>query len=453
MDQHDREARAEQARGIAADLGERGIAAIAVTWVDTSGVTRVKTVPTARLGHAAAWGIGASPVFDVYLVDDSAVTGRFAGGPAGDLRLHPDLDRLTALAAQPGWAWAPADRYQQDGTPHPGDPRLLAQQAVTRLADTGLTAQVAFEVEWCVSRGDGDEFVPASSGPAYGMARLVELPDYLRGVLEALSAQGIAVEQLHPEYAVGQFEVSVAATDPVGAADLLVLVRETLRAVGHRHGLRTTFAPKVVAGGVGNGGHVHLSLWRDGTNLMSDGDGWHGLTELAEAFGGGILDRLPGLLAIGAPSVASYLRLVPSHWAGPYRCWGWENREAALRLVSGEAGHGQRAANLEVKCFDGAANPYLVVAGLLAAGTAGIAEQAALPEPIQVDPASLPEGTVQRLPASLGEAATAFEADPALRKAFGEELVDTVLTVRRGELALFDGLSAEEVVARTRWRY
>ncbi|QFU91353.1 glutamine synthetase family protein [Amycolatopsis sp. YIM 10] len=453
MDQHDREARAQQARGIAADLGERGIAAVVVTWVDTSGITRAKAVPTARLGHAAAWGIGASPVFDAFLVDDSAVSGRFAGGPAGDLRLHPDLDRLTALAAQPGWAWAPADRYQQDGTPHPADPRLLARQAVARLAEHGLTAQVAFEIEWCVSRGDGDEFVPASSGPAYGMSRITDLPDYLRELLEALSAQGIAVEQLHPEYAVGQFEVSVAATDPVGAADLLVLVRETVRAVGHRHGLRTTFAPKVVAGGVGNGGHVHLSLWRDGTNLMSDGDGWHGLTEQAEAFAGGILDRLPGLLAIGAPSVASYLRLVPSHWAGPFRCWGWENREAALRLVSGVTGNGQRAANLEIKAFDGAANPYLVVAALLVAGTTGIGEQAALPEPIQVDPASLPEGTVQRLPTQLEAAVAAFEADPALRKALGEELVDTVVTVRRGEVALFDGRSAEEIVARTRWRY
>ncbi|MGC7098856.1 glutamine synthetase family protein [Amycolatopsis lurida] len=453
MDQHDREARAQQARGIAADLGERGVAAVAVTWVDTSGITRVKAVPTARLGHAAAWGIGASPVFDAFLIDDSAVSGRFAGGPAGDLRLHPDLDRLTVLAAQPGWAWAPADRYQQDGTPHPADPRLLARQAVARLAEHGLTAQVAFEIEWCVSRGDGDEFVPASSGPAYGMSRITDLPDYLRELLEALSAQGIAVEQLHPEYAVGQFEVSVAATDPVGAADLLVLVRETVRAVGRHHGLRTTFAPKVVAGGVGNGGHVHLSLWRDGTNLMSDGDGWHGLTEQAEAFAGGILDRLPGLLAIGAPSVASYLRLVPSHWAGPFRCWGWENREAALRLVSGVTGHGQRAANLEIKAFDGAANPYLVVAALLVAGTTGIGEQAALPEPIQVDPASLPEGTVQRLPTQLEAAVAAFEADPALRKALGEELVDTVVTVRRGEVALFDGRSAEEIVARTRWRY
>ncbi len=106
-----------------------------------------------------------------------------------------------------------------------------------------------------------------TTGPAYGMARLVENTDYLRDVLAALSAQGVEVLQIHPEYAAGQFEVSVAPSDPVGAADLAVLVRETVRAVSLRHGLTASFAPVVDPAGVGNGGHLHLSLWRDGRNL------------------------------------------------------------------------------------------------------------------------------------------------------------------------------------------
>jgi glutamine synthetase len=443
--------RAEHARRIAADLAARGVVGAAVTWVDTSGVTRVKAVPLARLEHAAAWGIGASPVFDTFLLDDSLVSGRFAGGPVGDLRLHPDLSRVTVLAAQPGWAWAPADRYRQDGTVHPLDSRSLARREVDRLAGRGFSLRAAFEVEWCVSSGTGDEFVPACQGPAYGMARLIELSDYVRAVLDALAAQGVAVEQIHPEYAAGQYEVSVAAQDPVGAADTAVLVRETIRAVSIRHGVRATFAPKVLADGVGNGGHVHLSLWRDGANLMASGDGRYGLTRAAEHFIAGILARLPALLAIGAPSVGSYLRLIPSHWAGAFACWGLENREAAMRFVAGATGDGSRAANIEVKCFDLAANPYLLVAALIAAGRAGLDAGAGLPEPIEVDPATL-EG-VTPLPATLGDAVAAFESDPVLTEALGAALVDTVAAVRRGEMSLFDGATAEEIAARSRWRY
>jgi glutamine synthetase len=184
---------------------------------------------------------------------------------------------------------------------------------------------------------------------------------------------------------------------------------------------------------------------------MADGEGRFGLTPAGEAFAAGILSRLPALLAIGAPSVASYLRLVPSHWAGAYACWGLENREAALRFVTGAVGNRSEAANLEVKCFDAAANPYLVMAALIAAGRAGLASQGTLPEPVDVDPVLL-DG-VPPLPSSLGAAVEAFEADTALREALGEALIDTIAVVRRGEIAVFDGMEPEEIAARTRWKH
>ena len=244
MDQQERARRASAARQAAGDLAARDVSGVAVTWVDTSGVTRVKAVPLARLEHAAAWGIGMSPVFDAFLLDDSIVTGRYAGGPVGDLRLHPDLGRLTVLTAVPGWAWAPADRYDQEGEPHPLDARGLAAREVARLSASGLSVKAAFEVEWAVSVGDGDDFTPACAGPAYGMTRLTERAGYLRDLVEALSAAGVAVEQIHPEYAAGQYEVSVAPEEPVGAADTFVLVRETIRAVSQNHGLRASFSPR-----------------------------------------------------------------------------------------------------------------------------------------------------------------------------------------------------------------
>jgi len=253
-------------------------------------------------------------------------------------------------------------------------------------------------------------------------------------------------------------EISISPNDPVGAADDSVLVRQTIRAVSQRFGLQASFAPSVVAGSVGNGGHVHLSLWRDGQNLLAGGPGRYGITSEGEAFAGGILAALPALTAVGAPSVASYLRLVPSHWAGAYQCWGRENREAALRLVTGSTGEQDVRANLEVKCFDLAANPYLVVGSLLAAGLAGLESGAMLPaetpgDPVGMADAELAERGVVRLPQSLGEAADAFEANDVLREAMGDPLFEAILAVRRAETELFADASPDDVVARTRWRW
>jgi glutamine synthetase len=456
VDTTEREARADAARRVQASLEEQGIIAVATTFVDNSGITRVKAVPVARLPHLAAWGVGISTSFDRFRLDDWIVGPVDGSAPVGDLRIIPDLRRIVALAGQPGWAWAPGDRYNQSGDAHPQCGRLLLQQQCDELADHGITVKATFEIEWVVSDGDGDDFTPAVTGPGYGMTRLVGLSDYSRDVVAALVAEGVSVEQFHPEYAASQLEVSIAAEDPVGAADTSVLVRSTVRAVGATYGLRTSFSPKVAVPGVGNGGHVHLSLWRDGSNLMAGGDSVFGLSSDGEAFSAGVLRRLPALLAIGAPGPVSYLRLLPSHWAGVYACWGLENREAAMRMVTGSSGSGPWAANMEVKCFDLHANPYLLLAGLLAAGSAGMADGARLPEPVDVDPASLDDSVlaergITRLPTSLAEAVDAFEADDVLPAAFGPALTESIVVLRRSEIELFDGIDDAELAAATRW--
>ena len=162
VDEQQRDAQAAQASAARQHLADRGVVGVAATWVDNSGVTRVKAVPLAKLESAARWGIGASPVFDAFLPDDVIVAGRVAGGPVGDLRLHPDLDRLVVLQAQPGWAWAPAVRYRQDGEVHPQDQRSKAIQAVAALAEAGYTAKMAFELEWALST-TAPEFTPAAT--------------------------------------------------------------------------------------------------------------------------------------------------------------------------------------------------------------------------------------------------------------------------------------------------
>lgn len=448
----DREQAYTRARQEAERLTADGIQGIVLTWVDNAGLTRVKSVPTARLPHAARRGVGMSPVFDVYLVDDSMTTSRHIGGPDGDLRLFPDLDRLTPLAAQPGWAWAPADRYAQSGVDHPACQRLFAQRMTERARQRGLTVRMGFETEWVVTEGEPAQDTPRypTAGPAYGMARVVDLSDYLAGLLDALRVQRVEVFQLHPEYSPGQFEVSVAPADPVGAADLAVLVRETIRAHSTRSGLAPLFGPVVEAGGVGNGRHLHLSLWQGDRNLCRDGDGPHGMTATSEAFLAGVLRELPALLAIGAPSPASYLRLEPSRWAGAYQCWGLENREAALRFITG-APDDPGGANAEIKCFDPAANPYLVVGAVIAAGLAGLDSGLTLPLPVSGDPAV--GGRERRLPTSLLTALEHFEDSMVLREALGDPLFESIAAVRRAEAALFEKATPQEIAAATRGRY
>jgi glutamine synthetase len=427
------------------------VRAVALTWVDNAGITRVKAVPAARLGHAAAWGVGMSPVFDVFLVDDSITTSRYVGGPAGDLRLYPDLDRVTVLAGQPGWAWAPVDRLTQEGEPYPCCQRTLARRTAESAAAQGLELSMAFEIEWYLGSGDA---TPACSGPAYGMTRLVELSDYVDSLLAALDGQGVPVDQFHPEYAAGQLELSVAAADPVLAADRTVLVRQTIQAVSRAHGYRASFAPVVVAGQVGNGQHLHFSARRDGRPLFAGGDRRYGLTGPGEAVLAGLLNRLPALCAISTPSAASYLRLIPQHWAAPYQCWGLENREAALRLVTGSVGERDEAANAELKCCDGSANPYLVVAAITAIAAASVDRALRLPPEVPGDPALLPEPEQPpRLPRSIGEAVEALRTDDLLPALLGEELLEAFCAVRLAEAALFADRAPEAVAEAGRWRY
>ncbi|MEU6283288.1 glutamine synthetase family protein [Streptomyces sp. NPDC047028] len=446
---------------LTADLTARDVHGIVLAYVDTTGVCRVKTVPTARLERAVSWGVGMSPVFDTFLADDSIVTTDVLGSPDGDLRLYPDLDQLVPLAAQRGWAWAPVDRITQEGERHPGCARTFLRRIVTDAAERhGIAFKAAVEIEWCVGVGPAADgaFVPAVRGPAYGAIRQTGLSDYTAALLAACAAQDIDVDQLHPEYAPGQFEISVGALDPVAAADRSVLVRQTIRAVAERHGLTVSFAPAVSAEGVGNGGHLHLSAWRDGANLHAGGEGRYGMTAEAESFTAGILARLPALTAVTAPSPASYLRLRPSQWAGVFTAWGRETREAALRVVTGTAGRRAHDANLEVKPVDLAANPYLALGCVIAAGLDGVTAALPLGEEITGDPARYgPDEAaalgVRRLPTSLPEAVEAFRTDDVLRAALGPVLADAVTAVRLGETAAVDGLDDARVAAAYRWAY
>jgi glutamine synthetase len=428
------------------------VSAVATTFVDHSGAARVKTVPLTGLARAARSGLGFSPVIDAFTSDGGIDGASPLGVPDGDLRMVPDLSQLAVLLTPAGWAWAPGDRFWQDGTVYPGCQRSFARAQVAAGLRKGISALMAFELEWMVGE-DEDEFHPAMTGTGYGLSRLVGAADYVREVIESLEAAGVSVEQVHPEYGPGQFEVSVAAQDPVSAADTNVLVKLIISAVSAQHGWRPAFGPAVLTDNVGNGSHLHASFWQDGSNLLAGGPGRYGLTERGESMIAGLLDSLPALLAIGAPMPASYLRLQPSRWAGVYQVWGKENREAAVRFIEGGPSS-PGAANVELKCFDSSANPYLLAGAVMAVALAAADGQASLPDEVSGDPAVKGHPQAKeavRLPTSLDEALKALEADNLLRSAAGETLINTFAASRRAEIGLAEGKSDEQIVAQSRW--
>jgi glutamine synthetase len=450
---------------VARRLAAAGVESVALAVVGPDGVTRVKVIPVRRFEEVARNGVGLSTVFSVFLVNDGITSIPEIDGPAGDTRLIPDPASAVALAASPGWAMAAVDQRDQDGNTWPPCGRSFARRMLERLDDAGFELRGAYELEfflgWRPQAGEPDEPdpIPAHSGPGYSAPVLSDQEPFAGDLIRALEAQGTGVMQFHPEYSTGQFELSMPHRPGIALADANLVTRHTVRAVARSHGMAVSFAPVVFAGRVGNGDHLHFSLWnRRGRNAFDGGDGPQGMTKQAESFAAGILASLPAITGVSCPSVGSYLRLQPHRWSGPWACWGLENREAGLRFVSGMRGDRPAEANLEIKPVDGSSNPYLVLGAVIAAGLDGLERDLRLPDPVTVDPASLSAAErrkrgVAQLPSSLSAAIAELERSEVLRDAMGDMLFDSFLATRKGELEAFDGMDDEAVVRAHRWRY
>jgi glutamine synthetase len=450
----------DEIRATAQALSEAGVKAVMLSLIDNAGMHRVKCIPLERLADAVTSGVGLATLVSVWLVHDlfAATMAVDPDEPSADLRLIPDLSACAPLAAQPGWAWCPVDQFDQEGQPWGACSRLFLKGMVARLAERGVTLRGAFELEWFVGIDGDPDPIPLNRGPAYSAIATTSAP-FLLDLVDALTAEGIAVQQFHPEYSPGQFEMSIGPMDALEAADATVLFRQTIRGVTASHGLVTSFSPKVSAQALGNGAHLHFSLWnRETVNLLAGGSAVLGMHEAGESFVAGVLDELPALLAVTAPSVVSYLRLKPGVSSGAYRAWGRENREAALRFITGMVGGRDRSTNVEFKPIDLAANPYLAIGAIIAAGLEGIEKSLRLPPPTTRAPASLTEDErrelgIDRLPESLDEAVSRMEASSVLRTAMGDLLFETFLATRRKEWEAFGQLDDESMIRAHRWRY
>ncbi len=441
----------------ASNLRGAGVRLLRGTFADAGGVLRAKQVPISRAGAFHSPGLGASPVWVIFCIDDGiAFTENF--GAVGDMRLRADLE--AAVDIGDGVAWAPLELFDQDGAPMSFCPRgiLRGQQAA---AETdGLSVLAAAEIELVLfgaAAASGDAAAAGSGGPAYGLRPLMEQAPFLDDVHRDFDDAGLAIEQLHAEYGTGQIELSIAPAAPLQAADANVLARILLGRAARRHGLAVSFSPKVFAEGIGNGAHVHLSFWRGAEPLFSGGDGPHGLTDDGGAIIGALVKHMPEVVGALAPSLLSDARLQPGHWSGAFACWGLENREAAVRLVAGTSGN-PRGANIEVKCIDASANPYIANAVLLGVALKGLADHDPLPPEMTLDPGSLSDDEraangIVRIGESQAESLDALEASAVAQDILGAGLMEALLAVRRHEVEIAKEATPAELVERFRFAW
>jgi glutamine synthetase len=420
-----------------------GLKLVRFLYCDNDGMIRGKASSVSSLADRLETGIGLTLAMQAFTLLDhlAPVEGM---GPVGEIRLVPDPSTFVVAPYAPKTGVMLVDMISLDGTPYAADGRAFLRRMIARAAERDLELVAAFEPEWSLARKEGDTFVPLDESGCFTTYGMNTAGPVILDIIEALEAQGIPVEQYYAELGWGQQELSVTHAPAMTAADRHVLYRETVRGVALKHGLYASFAPKPWADQAGNGCHLHFSGWnRDRTvNRFYAADGPYGLSLLARQFMAGVLEHIPGLVALTCASVNSYRRLQPQMWASAYRAWGPDNREGALRVASTFWGHEAESSNVELKSSDSSANPYLALGGVIAAGLDGIERRLELPTPVNVDPHSLSEEQrraigAERLPTSLREALDNLNHDRVLAEALGERLLTSYASVKQLDIEAF----------------
>lgn len=418
---------------------EEGVQLVRFIYCDNSGVIRGKATHVDRLAARMRQGIGLTVAMQSFTSSESIAPG--AGfGPVGEIRLLPDPDTFTLLPYSPGNARLIADMYKLDRTPWENCPRSFLKRMVERAAGLGLRIKAAFESEFSLAVETDEGYEPFDRSLCFSTVGMDSADEYISDLVDALTRQGIGVEQYYAELGAGQQELSVTYDDALRAADNQMTVRDTARGVAMKHGLIASFAPKPFADEAGNGCHIHFSAWNTAgdENLFFDAGDRYDLSETGYRFVAGVLRHLPGLVGLTAPSMNSYRRLQPHSWSSAYTCFGPDNREAPVRIASGFWGDEMRSVNLELKPSDSSHNPYLALGGLIAAGLDGIEKELAPPEPVLTDPGDMDEteraaAGIARLPTTLKDATDALADDEVLTTAMGEVLAREYLLIKTAD--------------------
>lgn len=408
---------------------------ICLQFTDVTGVVKSLDIPVNRLEVAIEEGIW---------FDGSSVEG-FARIQESDMRLMPDVGTYCILPwSQPERRRARifCDIYLPNGTPFPGDPRGVLKRALARVAERGWQFNIGPEPEFFLLRRNGPDAihpVPHDVGGYFDFSASDEAQRVRASLMAALANMGLEIEMGHHEVALGQHEIDFRFSDALKAADNVVTLKYTIRALAAQEGLIATFMPKPIFGMNGSGMHTHQSIFDlDGKNLFFDGEDEHYLSPLAYGFIAGQIEHARALAAIVAPTVNSYKRIVPGYEAPVYVCWATINRSAMIRIPSYSEGR-ESSIRVELRFPDPSCNPYLAFAAMLAAGLDGIDRDLSCPPPVnnvniyEMDKRDLQKRGISQLPGSLAEALRELEGDPVIKDTLGTEAYTAFTRAKQAE--------------------
>ena len=417
------------------DLGERGIDVLRVMFSDVLGIPRSKDILVSQLDKACHNG----PAFSQG-VWTTTTGGEFheANGIASDglqdffTQIVPST--ISPLAWEPGVAYVIGDAFNPDGKPNMMSPRSVLQKVIESYQALGLHPVVGPELEFYISNKDENgKFVRSleQTGRVYMTGTLVDPDGDFLHLMRMLDSLNIGAFAGNHEFSPAQYEVNLWHSEALDAADRTFFFKTAVKDIIAKRGKHATFLGKPWSDEGGSGFHLHFSVTdADGINKMHDGRG--NLSPAAKMLIAGITKHANALTAFTNPTINSFKRLGPDTLA-PYRSnWGYDNRSCMVR-VPPERGQGTR---LEVRVGDGAANPYLVIAAILAAGLDGIVNEMECP-PDAVGMAYDNEGA-EILPVSFTQSLDALEVDDALRNQLSQELVNVFMVLKRDEIARYE---------------
>jgi len=357
----------------------------------------------------------------------------------GDFGMKPDLSSLRLLPWQQGAAMVLCDVQHHDGSLVDEAPRSVLRRQVERLARQGMICNAASELEFFLFNNTfHDAFVAGYSGltPSsdyridYHTMQTTRDEPIMRAIRRQMPGAGVAVESTKGEWGKGQHEVNFVYDQPLPMADGHVVFKQGAKEIAEQQGKCLSFMPKIFASEAGNSCHIHMSIWREGSNLFWDAAGDRPSTYFRQ-FLGGLMRYCRELSVLLAPTVNAYKRYQPGSWAPTKMAWAHDNRTTGFRVV----GHGG-SHRIENRMPGGDANPYLAFAAMIAAGLAGVEEGLDCGEVYKGNAYVDPE--LPALPASLREAADLLERSDMARKALGDAVVDFYVHTARQEVLAFE---------------
>jgi len=401
-----------------------------ISFVDLFGVLRSKLVPAQAISEMQKNGAGFAG-FATWLDMSPSDTDMFA---------IPDPDSLIQLPWNKEVGWLASDLWM-NGKPVKASPRVILKNQMDKLDKINLKMKSGVECEYFLILPDGSSIADPrdiQSKPCYDQSALMRRYELIKEICDSMIELGWKPYQNDHEDANGQFEMNWEYNDCLITADRHVFFKFMVKSLAEKHGLRATFMPKPFENLTGNGCHAHISLWDRKINKFLDKSNRYGLSKLAYNFVGGLLKNAQSLSAFFNPTINSYRRInAPptisgATWSPSSISYTGNNRTHMIRIPD--------EGRFELRLMDGSANPYLLQAGVIAAGLYGLNHKLSPGEPLTcnmyTDHKKYPN--LEKLPDNIEESLQKLNENKNLRESFGDDIVNSYLKLKRQEIEDFD---------------